>query len=97
MTLDPTQTAALVSPNRKGGEFFTGDGNEEMLQDTLTGTMAETDLTNGVVSNGGNGLTDGLKPTELPEKDVRNGSKSGTKDGPMDLTDSAIKSGTNRV
>ena len=38
-----------------------------------------------------------MKPTESPEKDVRNGSKSGTKDGPTNLTASAIKSGSNGV
>ena len=41
LTLDPTQAAALVSPNGTGGAFLTSDGDEEMSQGTLT----DVDLT----------------------------------------------------
>ena len=69
LTLDPTQTAALVSPNGKGEGFLTDNDNEDMLQDTLT----EVDLTDnhGAVSNGGTGPKDGLNglTNESPEVD----------------------------
>ena len=87
LTLNLTQTAALVSPIEKGEEFFTVDGNKEMLQKTLT-NMNLTD--HGAGSNGVKGL---------PNKsdDCLNRSTSGTKDGPVDLTASDTKSGLNGV
>ena len=93
--MDRTQTVVLISPNGKGGEFFTGDNEDEISQGTLTGTMTDVDLTDGAVSNGGTGLKDGLEgPNESPEEDVRNGLTSGTKDGSVDLTASVNDAGS---
>ena len=74
LNLNPNQTAVLISPNRKGGEFFNGNEDEMVLTD-------------GAVSNEGIGLKDGLKgPNESPDKDELNDLTSGTKGGPVDLT-----------
>ena len=83
MTLDPTQTAALISPNGKEGEFFTGNGHEEMSQRSFT----NVDLTDGASSNSVKGSPN--------KSEGLNGSTSGTKDGPVDLTVSDTKSSSN--
>ena len=70
LTLDLTQTAALVSPIGKGVAFLTSDGNEEMSQGTLT----KVDLTSdhGAFSNGVTGSKDGLNRSsnKLPEVEL---------------------------
>ena len=78
LTLDLTQTVALVSPNGKGGDFFTGD--EEMSDDTLT----NVDLSG---SNGVTGSKEGLNGSNNPSRvdltsdgAVSNG-VTGSKDG----------------
>ena len=46
LNLNPIQTVVLISPNGKGGEFFTSKEDE----------MDKVNLTDGAVPNGGTGL-----------------------------------------